>query len=66
MLPLRAVDAVPGVLIAVRDVGAQPFRSDELDMMAAFADQAALVWQPTGAQRRMRELSAAAAFGFRG
>ncbi|KWX63267.1 histidine kinase [Mycobacterium sp. NAZ190054] len=57
VLPLRATDAVPGVLITVRDIGAQYFRPDELDMMAAFADQAALVWQLASAQHRMRELS---------
>ncbi|CAN3128669.1 Response regulator [Mycobacterium sp. smrl_JER01] len=56
ILPLRATETVPGVLVAVRDVGAQHFRVDELDMMAAFADQAALAWQLAGAQHRMREL----------
>ncbi len=57
VLPLRATDAVPGVLVAVRSVGAQPFRDQELDMMAAFADQAALAWQLASTQHRMRELS---------
>lgn len=57
VLPLRATDAVPGVLIAVRDVGAQSFSSEELDMMTAFADQAALAWQLASTQNRMRELS---------
>jgi signal transduction histidine kinase len=41
VLPLRATDAVAGVL----------------DMMAAFADQAALAWQLASTQRQMRELS---------
>ncbi|MDG4669323.1 GAF domain-containing sensor histidine kinase [Mycobacterium sp. 236(2023)] len=57
VLPLRAPDAVPGVLIALRSVGEQPFREGELDMMAAFADQAALAWQLASTQHRMRELS---------
>ena len=56
VLPLRATDAVAGVLVALRRVGAQPFSADQLDMMAAFADQAALAWQLASAQRRMREL----------
>ena len=57
VLPLRATDAVPGVLVAVRAVGAQPFNNEQLDMMAAFADQAALAWQLASTQRQMRELS---------
>jgi signal transduction histidine kinase len=57
VLPLRATDAVAGVLVALRPAGAQPFNSEELDMMAAFADQAALAWQLASTQRQMRELS---------
>jgi len=57
VLPLRTTDSVAGVLVAVRAVGAQPFRVDELDMMSAFADQAALAWQLATTQHRMRELS---------
>ncbi len=57
VLPLRATDAVPGVLVAVRAVGAQPFNNEQLDMMAAFADQAALAWQLASTQRQMCELS---------
>lgn len=57
VLPLRATDSVAGVLIAVRAVGAQPFTNEQLDMMAAFADQAALAWQLASTQRQMRELS---------
>jgi signal transduction histidine kinase len=41
----------------VRAVGAQPFNNEQLDMMAAFADQAALAWQLASTQRQMRELS---------
>ncbi len=57
VLPLRATDAVAGVLVALRTVGAQPFSVGELDLMAAFADQAALAWQLASTQHRMRELS---------
>lgn len=57
VLPLRATDVVPGVLVALRNIGEQPFRDEELDMMAAFADQAALAWQLASTQHRMRELS---------
>ncbi len=57
VLPLRASDEVAGVLVALRPVGASPFRADQLDMMTAFADQAALAWQLASTQRRMRELS---------
>ena len=56
VLPLRATDTVAGVLVALRPVGAQPFSADQLDMMAAFADQAALAWQLASTQRRMHEL----------
>jgi len=57
VLPLRATDTVAGVLVALRPKGAQPFTGEELDMMAAFADQAALAWQLASTQRQMRELS---------
>ncbi len=57
VLPLRATDTVAGVLVALRPVGGQPFTEEQLDMMAAFADQAALAWQLARTQRQMRELS---------
>jgi signal transduction histidine kinase len=57
VLPLRATDSVAGVLVALRPHGAQPFSGEELDMMAAFADQAALAWQLASTQHQMRELS---------
>ena len=56
VLPLRATDTVAGVLVALRTAGAQPFTARELDMMAAFADQAAVAWQLASTQRQMREL----------
>lgn len=57
VLPLRATDVVPGVLVVLRSAGGKPFRHEELDMMAAFADQAARAWQLACAQYRMQELS---------
>ena len=57
VLPLRAADVVAGVLIIMRDAGVQPFQADDLEMMTAFADQAALAWQLAGTQHRMRELT---------
>ena len=55
-LPLRAADAIAGVVVVLRDSGSIPFTEEQLDMTAAFADQAALAWQSATAQRRMREL----------
>ncbi|GAB3231809.1 GAF domain-containing sensor histidine kinase [Mycolicibacterium hippocampi] len=57
VLPLRAAGAVAGVLVALRPVGGEPFTEEQLDMMAAFADQATLAWQLARTQRQMRELS---------
>ncbi|MGV0871248.1 sensor histidine kinase [Mycolicibacterium sp. XJ879] len=57
VLPLRAADTVAGVLVAIRPAGTPPFTDDQLDMKAAFADQAALAWQLGTAQRQTRELS---------
>jgi signal transduction histidine kinase len=56
VLPLRSSETVAGVLVALRPLGAAPFRAEEFDMMTAFADQAALAWQLATTQRRMREL----------
>lgn len=56
VLPLRAADTVAGVLVALRSADEQPFSDKQLDMMAAFADQAALAWRLATAQRQMREM----------
>ena len=56
VLPLRTADSVVGVLVALRRDGARAFSDDQLDMMAAFTDQAALTWQLGSTQRRMREV----------
>lgn len=56
VLPLRTADTVAGVLVALRSADEQPFSDKQLDMMAAFADQAALAWRLATAQRQMREV----------
>lgn len=56
VLPLRAADTVAGVLVALRSADEQPFSDKQLDMMGAFADQAALAWRLATAQRQMREV----------
>ncbi|TPG37449.1 sensor histidine kinase [Mycolicibacterium hodleri] len=56
VLPLCTTDTVAGVVIALRHEGSQPFSEAQLEMMAAFTDQAALAWQLATSQRRMREL----------
>ncbi|BCQ09554.1 histidine kinase [Mycobacterium heckeshornense] len=56
ILPLRAADTVAGVVVVARHNGSRPFSDEQLDIMAAFADQATLAWQLATTQRRMREL----------
>lgn len=56
VLPLRTTENVAGVLLALRGPEGTPFTDEQLDMVAAFADQAALAWELASAQRRMREL----------
>jgi two-component system, NarL family, sensor histidine kinase DevS len=53
LLPLRTTDTVAGVVVVL---GQGAFTDEQLEMMAAFADQAALAWQLATSQRRMREL----------
>jgi signal transduction histidine kinase len=56
VLPLRATGAVAGVLVALRPHKALPFSADDLTMMAAFVDQAALAWQLARSQRQLQEI----------
>lgn len=56
LLPLRTSDSVIGVLVKIRPVGAPLFSDEQLEMMTAFADQAAVGLQLATAQQRMREL----------
>ncbi|MDI3315206.1 MAG: GAF domain-containing sensor histidine kinase [Mycobacterium sp.] len=55
VVPLRARDRVAGVLGALRHCGAKPFGPDDEEMMADFADRAALAWQLATTQRLARE-----------
>jgi signal transduction histidine kinase len=56
VLPLRTADTVAGVVVTLRPDRATSFSSEQLTMMAAFTDQAALAWQLAATQRRIREL----------
>lgn len=56
LLPLRATGTVAGVVVVLGNEGLGFFTNDQLEMMAAFADQAALALQLATSQRQMREL----------
>ena len=56
LLPLPVADAAAGVLVVLRRAGLPLFTDEQLDLMAAFAGQAALAWQLSTSERRMREL----------
>lgn len=55
ILPLRETDNVSAILVCGAPVGVE-YTDDQLEMMAAFADQTGLMLQLATAQRRMREL----------
>jgi signal transduction histidine kinase len=55
VIPLRATAG--GIVVVLRRRGAREFSRDHLDMMVAFADQAALAWQLATSRRRMQELT---------
>lgn len=55
-LPLRAGEAIAGVLLAVRAPGAPPFDEQQLQVVSSFADQAALALQRARSQAARREL----------
>lgn len=56
ILPLRAEETVTGLLVIIRTAGSPPFTDEQVAMMVAFADQAALALQHAEAQSRVREL----------
>lgn len=56
VLPLRTAETVAGVVVLLRRTGEALFDNNQLDMMAAFTDQATLAWQLASTQQRMREL----------
>jgi signal transduction histidine kinase len=48
--------ADPGILVTMRASGSEPFTSDELDLLSAFATQASVVLELARAQQRERRL----------
>ena len=56
VVPLRAGERTAGVLVTARETGAPVFESAQLQMIASFADQAALALQLAAKQRAAREL----------
>jgi signal transduction histidine kinase len=56
-VPLRAGEQVAGTLIALRRRGGEPFRAEQLPVMASFADQAALALELAAKQRAQRQLA---------
>ncbi len=58
VIPVRA--NVGGIVVLLRHRGAVEFSPDQVEMMAAFTDQAAVAWQLAISQRRMRELDVVA------
>lgn len=58
VIPLRS--NIGGIVVLLRRRGAREFSREQVDMMAAFTDQAALAWQLAHSQRRMHELEVVA------
>ena len=56
LLPLRATDTIAGVVVVVRQGRPGSFTDEQLEMMAAFTDQAAVAWQLATSLRGLREL----------
>ncbi|MFC5137310.1 GAF domain-containing protein [Actinomycetospora rhizophila] len=56
VVPLRAGDDVSGLLVAGREPGAPEFDAEQLPVVAAFADQAALALALAASRRAEREL----------
>jgi signal transduction histidine kinase len=55
-LPMGSDDPLTGVLLTIRDPGCPTFTDDELQLVATFADQAALALQRAQAHAARREL----------
>jgi signal transduction histidine kinase len=56
-VPLRAGEQVAGTLIALRRRGGEPFRPEQLPVVASFADQAALALELAGKQLAQRQVA---------
>ncbi|HEU5471233.1 MAG TPA: GAF domain-containing protein [Actinophytocola sp.] len=55
-VPLGAADRVGGVLLALRDKGSAQFATDQVPVLASFADQTALALELADKQRTQRQL----------
>jgi signal transduction histidine kinase len=53
---LRSGDGMAGMIMALRRSGGEPFRRDELPLLASFADQASIVLELAAKQRTQRQL----------
>ena len=55
-VPLRSDDTVAGVIMVLRAAGAEPFRADQMPLLASFADQASIALELAAKQRAQRQL----------
>ena len=55
-VPLRSGEETVGMIVALRHTGREPFRPDELPLLASFADQASIVLEMAAKQRAQRQL----------
>jgi signal transduction histidine kinase len=55
-VPLRCADTVTGAIMVLRRTGGEPFRPDQLPLLASFADQASIVLELAAKQRAQRQL----------
>jgi signal transduction histidine kinase len=55
-VPLRSEEGATGVIMVLRREGGEPFRPDQLPLLASFADQAAIVLELAAKQQAQRQL----------
>ncbi|MEV0646299.1 GAF domain-containing protein [Phytomonospora sp. NPDC050363] len=55
-VPLRSTQRISGVLLAIKEKGAVPFDSEQVPLLASFADQAALALEAADRQQTRRLL----------
>jgi signal transduction histidine kinase len=55
-VPLRSADTVAGAITVLRRAGREPFRPDQLPLLASFADQASIVLELAAKQRAQQQL----------
>lgn len=56
VVPLGAGNVIGGVLLAMRAKGAEQYRSDQMPLLASFADQAAMAMELSEKHRAQRQL----------